>query len=322
MTPEWAAVSVIICAYTEDRWNDLAAAIESVRSQADSGVETILVIDHNPTLFARAAAELTVDVVVENDGRRGLSDARNRGVRAATAPIIAFLDDDARATTGWLEAMVGAYADERVIGVGGSAIPSWPPGGRPGWFPDEFDWVVGCSYRGQPTRTATVRNFLGCNMSFRREVFDRVGGFDTSVGRVGTRPVGGEETEFCIRAHRTIAGSRLVYEPYARVLHTVPASRARWTYFRSRCYSEGISKAVVSRLAGAGDGLASERRYASVVLPSGVLRNVLDAVRHRDRDGLRRAAAIVAGLAITTAGYVSGVISGRLRRGDAGGVAP
>jgi glycosyltransferase involved in cell wall biosynthesis len=313
VTPTPTRVSVVICAYTEERWEDLAAAIQSVRAQVDLDVETILVIDHNPALFTRARAELQVDAIVENDGRRGLSDARNRGVRVATAPIVAFLDDDARAMPGWLSALVGAYGDERVIGVGGSATPAWPSSGRPGWFPDEFDWVVGCSYRGQPTRTATVRNFLGCNMSFRRTLFDEIGGFDTAVGRVGTRPVGGEETEFCIRASRAMAGSLLVYEPSARVMHTVPHGRARWTYFRSRCFSEGISKAVVSRLAGAGDGLASERRYASVVLPRGVIRNLAHTVRSRDADGARRAGAIVAGLAITTAGYASGVIAGRLR---------
>ena len=104
-----------------------------------------------------------------------------------------------------------------------------------------------------------------------------------------------------------------MYEPSARVMHTVPQTRTRWAYFRSRCFSEGISKAVVSRLAGASDGLASERSYASVVLPRGVIRNLTHMVRSRDADGARRAAAIVAGLAVTTAGYASGVISGRLR---------
>ena len=60
--------------------------------------------------------------------------------------------------------------------------------------------------------------------------------------------------------------------------------------------------------------LASERTYATRTLPAGVLRGVGEALRG-DLGGLRRAAAIIAGLAITTAGFVRGTIA--RRRGEA-----
>jgi glycosyltransferase involved in cell wall biosynthesis len=306
-------MSVVICAYTEERWSDIRAAVDSVARQDLPAAETILVIDHNPALLARARDELPGVRAVENDGTRGLSDARNRGVREASGEIVAFLDDDAWAEPGWLRALAAAYDGDHVIGVGGSAVPVWRGGPRPGWFPEEFDWVVGCSYRGLPVETSPIRNFLGCNMSFRRDAFEAAGGFHTAVGRVGTRPVGGEETEFCIRVRRARPASTLVYEPAARVHHAVPATRATWRYFRDRCYAEGLSKAIVGRLAGTEAGLASERRHAFVTLPLGATRHVADALERRESDGILRAGAIVGGLAITTAGYAVGAIRGRIR---------
>jgi glycosyltransferase involved in cell wall biosynthesis len=306
--------SVIICAYTEDRWRDLSKAILSVDAQTLPALETIVVADHNDKLRDRVAVAFPQVRVVTNQGRRGLSDARNSGVRVATGTVIAFLDDDAAAEPDWLARMAEVYADPDVIGVGGSADPVWSGARRPGWLPDEFDWVIGCSYRGQPTERAAVRNFLGCNMSFRRQAFALVGGFDPSVGRVGTRPVGCEETEFCIRLARRVPWGRLVYEPAARVRHRVPESRQTWRYFRTRCYSEGLSKAIVSGLAGSDAALATERRYAFVTLPRGVARNIAVAVTRRDLAGPARAAAILAGLGITAAGYAMGRLASRLRR--------
>jgi GT2 family glycosyltransferase len=309
MTPSVEAkpgFSVVICAFTTERWEELSAAVASVAAQTMPARETIVVIDHNDDLLARAREAFPAAGVVSNDGRRGLSDARNHGVRAAGGTLVAFLDDDARADPTWLERLSEAYDDPDVMGVGGSAAPAWASGRRPRWFPEEFDWVVGCSYLGLPDRRAPIRNFLGCNMSFRREAFTIAGGFDTAVGRVGTRPVGGEETEFCIRLRRLRPGTMLIYEPSARVQHSVPRTRSTWRYFRARCYAEGLSKAVVSRLAGSNDGLASERRYVIATLPVGVLRNLALAIPRRDLGGPARAGAILAGLAVTIVGYAVG----------------
>ncbi len=311
-------LSVVICAYTLERWDQIVAAVESVHAQRPPVRELILVADHNDELARRAGAELSNVRVVENTEARGLSGARNSGVRVCVGRVIAFLDDDATAEPGWGAALCAAYADAGVIGVGGRSEPLWVAG-RPGWFPEEFDWVVGCSYRGLPGNRAPVRNMIGSNMSFRSEVFATVGAFDPSVGRVGANPVGCEETELCIRATRHWPGSRILYEPAARVCHTVPAERGRWSYFRSRCLAEGRSKAQVTRLAGAQAGLASERRYTMRVLPLGIAARLGRALRERRLEPVRAAAAICAGLALTTTGYLLGLLrDGRARtRGEA-----
>ena len=300
-----SSVAVVVCAYTMERLDDIERALASVGDQRRPPDELILVIDHNDDLVAVARERFLAARVIVNAESRGLSGGRNTGIASATSDIIAFLDDDAQAANDWLEKMLLWYEDPSVIAVGGTSEPVWRTG-RPGWFPPEFDWVVGCSYRGLPTRPAAVRNLIGSNMSFRRHVFARVGGFHHAIGRIGARPVGCEETELCIRATRQIPGSRIVYDPAVRVSHYLPEGRARWQYFRSRCYAEGLSKAIVAELAGANRGLASERSYMTRTLPAGIMAGVRDAIRERSLGPLACAGAIIAGLCLTSAGFAVG----------------
>jgi GT2 family glycosyltransferase len=298
------AVSVVICAYTPDRWQLLMAAVTSVRMQTAPRAELIVVVDHNDELMA-LAPQLQADVLVPNSGPRGLSGARNSGLAVARGNVVAFLDDDAAAEPEWLYRLCVPYEDPAVAGVGGMVLPAWQAG-RPGWFPAEFDWVVGCSHRGLPTTQAPVRNPIGANMSFRAEALRGVGGFTGHIGRIGTKPVGCEETELSIRIAQRDPDARILFEPAAVVRHHVPPERGRWAYFRARCWSEGISKAEVARLTGPAQALATERGYATRTLPRGVLDGMAEAVAHRRPMAMTRSAAIIAGLAITTAGYATG----------------
>lgn len=227
MTDRACRVSIVLCAYTADRWRELMAALDSVRRQTRPPQEIILVIDHNPPLLARARTQLSDVVTIENRQLRGLSGARNSGIAIASGEVIAFMDEDATAASDWLERLTAGYDDSEVLGVGGAIEPVWVTG-RPTWFPPEFDWVVGCTYLGMSEETSRVRNLIGCNMSFRREVFQQVGGFRSEIGRVGTRPVGCEETELCIRLNQHQPRGRLLYEPQARVFHQVPQTRSSW----------------------------------------------------------------------------------------------
>ena len=300
-------VSVVICAHTEKRWDDTLAAVASVRAQTLAAREIILVVDHNPVLYERLKSALPDVTVVENREGRGLSGGKNTGVAIARGEIVAFLDDDAVAEPDWLRFFVDSYGDPGVVGVGGLTLPLWETK-RPSWFPGEFDWVVGCTYVGMPRSRAPVRNVLGGNASFRREVFAVVGGFQSGIGRSQhKRPLGCEETEFCIRLGQRVRGAVLLFDNRAVIWHRVPEARCRFSYFRARCYAEGVSKALVTRSVGAGDGLSSERRYTTRTLPRGVVRGVADTF-HGHATGLGRAGAIAAGLAATTAGYTVGLM--------------
>jgi glycosyltransferase involved in cell wall biosynthesis len=305
--------SVVIAAHTERRWQNLLEAVQSIRAQTHPAHEVIVVIDHNPALFARARAEITGARVVENHDTPGLGGARNTGVEHASGDVVAFLDDDAVASPKWLELFAEAYRADDVLGVGGAIEPDWEHG-RPRWYPREFDWTLGCSYVGLPTEVHEVRNLIGCNMSFRRDAIDGAGRF-----RLG---YGCDETEFCIRLANLRPGTRLLYVPEASVLHHVPADRGTPRHFFKRCFFEGGSKAVVSRLVGVDDGLESERAYSLTVLPAGVGRGLRDAIVERDVSGLLRAGAIVGGFGATALGYAAAharLQDAAERRGWAGG---
>jgi GT2 family glycosyltransferase len=299
------AVSVVICSYTEDRWDMLMSAIESVRGQTVPPEQTIVVVDYNMDLYKRLIFTVSDVVILENTGPKGLSGARNTGADAATAGIVAFLDDDAQAAPDWLERLTALYDDHDVLAVGGRAVPVWEAG-RPGYFAEELDWIVGCTHRGMPRVAAEVRNVIGANMSFRSEVLDIVGGFNTALGRQNSLPLGCEETEICIRAVIGTPGARVVYEPDALVHHFVPAHRGTLNYMLRRAWSEGISKAQVSKIVGHKRALGPERRYVRQILPRAVFAGIRDRVQGKDPAGLGRAMTIIAVLAVTTCGYIRG----------------
>jgi glycosyltransferase involved in cell wall biosynthesis len=303
-SPAAPSVSVVICTWTGARWPELREAVRSVARQSQPPLETIVVVDHDPALLQRARAELEDVMVVPNTEARGLSGARNSGLAAARGEVVAFLDDDAVAAPDWLRVLAREYEDESVLGVGGAILPVWEK--QPPWFPAEFGWVVGCTYRGLPDERATVRNLIGASMSFRRELFAELGGFRSGIGRLGTRPVGCEETDFCLRVERARPDGRFIYQPLALVHHHVPAQRARWRYFLARCYGEGLSKALIVGAAGFRRGLAAERAYTARALTSGFSSALLAALTFRDRSGLLRATAIAAGLTAAAAGFCSG----------------
>lgn len=299
------AFSVVICAYSLDRWDDLRDAIASLQDQTVLPHETIVVIDHNDDLLKRVRERFPAILAIPNGGTQGLSGARNTGVLAASGDVVAFLDDDARADATWLEHFREHYLRANVLGVGGAVRPDWAGGRKPAWFPVEFLWVVGCSYRGQPTSLQPVRNLIGANMSYRLDALRTAGPFREGIGRVGLRPMGCEETELGIRVLNAFPGEQVLYDPAAVVWHRVPRRRMGPRYFLERCFAEGLSKALVVQLVGQQSGLSSERSYTLRVLPLGVLAGLRSGITGH-LGGFGRAAAIVTGLAATTLGYVIG----------------
>ena len=93
------SVSVIICAHTEERYDDLVEAVQSMQDQTVRPLETIVAIDHNHKLYERIKerwADANDVTVIENSQERGLSGARNSGIAIAMGDVIAFLDDATR----------------------------------------------------------------------------------------------------------------------------------------------------------------------------------------------------------------------------------
>ncbi|MFK7805326.1 MAG: glycosyltransferase family 2 protein [Anaerolineae bacterium] len=300
--------SVIVCAYTEDRWMELGTAITSLQNQSHQADEIVIVIDHNPILLKRTQRVWPDLTVIPNHLAQGLSGARNSGISVTSGDIILFIDEDAYAAANWIETLLEAYADPAVIGAGGSIIPQWHKS-RPNWFPGEFNWVVGCTYTGLPETPQPVRNLIGCNMSFRREAFETVGLFRDGIGRIGTVPLGCEETELCIRITQELPQNKLIHLPDAQVFHFVPEQRHSLQYFRKRCFAEGISKAAISYFIGHQDAITTEQIYVRKVLPQGVAKGIFAFIKQSESGGLGKAASIIFGFLTTLSGYVWGNLS-------------
>jgi GT2 family glycosyltransferase len=317
------SVSVVVCAYTMRRWQELVAAVASVQRQSVRATEIIVVADHNPELAGLAKAEFAGRLcpvrVAENRHERGLSGARNTALEETGADVVAFLDDDAVAHRHWLERLLACYDSPDVLAVGGAAWPIWPSQRRPAPLPPALGWVVGCSFSGQApgdgrrAERAEVRNLMGCNMSFRQSVFEAVGGFSEGIGRLADTPLGCEETELCIRLRQQRPGARIVFERSATIWHRVGPERVTWRYLRRRCWAEGMSKAFIGTVVGAADGLASERGYVARILPAAMaaeVRSAWRAVFGLDLAALRRGAggvvAVPFALAVTALGYLRG----------------
>jgi hypothetical protein len=306
------SATVVVCAFASHRLDQTVDCVRSVLRQDPSPGQTIVVVDHNEALQADLRARLPEEVeIVANEGGRGLSSARNTAILRSRGEYIAFIDDDAVAHEHWLAGLLSPFDDATVVGAGGHARPLWETG-APGWLPPELLWVVGCSYAGLP-ESGTVRNPLGCNMAFRADLFHRVGTFNPGIGRLGSLPLGCEETELCLRAARAAPGARIALVAGAEIDHRVPAARASASYLLRRCYFEGISKALVRRL-GDRRSLATERGYLRHALPQRLRTSVQRALSgHGVWDAVGQVGAVLGSVSAATSGYLVGLIAFSVR---------
>ena len=305
--PGRPTVSVIICAYTENRWLQLKKAVASVEVQTAPPIEIIVCIDHNEKLLGkseeyfgkeRPAGAIPLDVVANKyEGR--LAAARNTGAGLATGEVLAFLDDDAAAAADWLERLIAPYDDDRVGAVGGAPLPVFEVS-RPRWFPLEFDWMFGCAYRGLPLNRAPLAHLIGANMSARCSALREIGGFHSDHE---------DDMDMCHRiAH---AQHRVLYEPRAIVHHFVPATRTTWHFFWRKCYFVNRAKVEVFANMREASSLRSELTFVKRTLTTGVLAEMRQVIRG-DLYGLARVGAMIAGITLAGLGHLSGRL--RLRR--------
>jgi glycosyltransferase involved in cell wall biosynthesis len=256
--------------YSEERLRHLLECLDSILRQSIKPLEIIVVLDPEPNLVKFYRSRLGDEVkTIISDGF-GLSNARNAGVKNAKGDIVAFIDDDAVADEDWLKNLLKGYNDSSVVGVGGYIRPLWERG-RPKWFPEELDWIVGCSYKGLPECTTFVRNPIGCNMSFRREIFNEVGFFRSDVGRFGKLLLGSEETEFSIRIFEKNPCLKIVYEPSSVVYHRVSLNRVSFGYLLKRSFGEGLSKAlIVNSSRNSVHALSTENQYLQYLVKTAI----------------------------------------------------
>ncbi|UXA12759.1 glycosyltransferase [Mycobacterium sp. SMC-8] len=290
------AITVVIPCHTVDRLANIRAAVKSVQTQTLPSVRVVVAVDNNEKLFSIVRDEFPRVLAVLNRDSRGASATRNAGVRVATTPLVAFLDDDEFAEPDWLSELIRPFAEDTTVGCGGKYVPVWARG-EPRWLPEDFAWTVGGSYRGQPTVTSRVRNVWSGNMAVRTAAFLAVGGFRTDFGKVGSvcEP---EDTDLCVRMAAACEG-HWVYVPTAVINHEVPASRSTFRFFLKRCFSEGQGKAALESNIGHRSTLDAERDF--------VRRAACSALRRLCGDASNRIKGLAAlcGLAAAAVGYLA-----------------
>jgi glycosyltransferase involved in cell wall biosynthesis len=238
-------ISVVICTY--NRAKSLGVAVESVAAQSlpESLTWEIVVVDNNSPDQTRQVVEglqsrhpELIRYVLER--QQGISHARNAGIMAARGEIVAFLDDDETATEDWLSNLTANLHSGEWAGAGGRVLPpaSFTP---PPWLSIKSSFARGplaAFDLGLEPGDLKEPSF-GANMAFRREVFDKHGGFRTDLGRAGKNMLSNEDTEFGRRL--MVAGLRLRYEPSALTYHPVDESRLKKEYFLRWWFNKGRS---------------------------------------------------------------------------------
>jgi glycosyltransferase involved in cell wall biosynthesis len=245
-------IAAIICTHNRDRY--LGAAIDSLLKQDYEDYE-VVVVDN-------ASSDRTREVVqtrLSNPRLKyfyepvlGLSVARNRGAKETTAPLLAYLDDDAEASPQWLRVITAAFEDnERLAIAGGKVTLIWPEKvNPPNWLSTDMAGNLGAYNLGDEVVYIDNPQLTprGLNYSIRRSFLEEMGGFDPNLGRVGKNLLSNEElymTEMAIAK-----GWQVAYLPTALAAHNVAPERLKPGWFLRRSWWQGISEFYREELAG------------------------------------------------------------------------
>ncbi|BAP60500.1 putative glycosyltransferase [Methanococcus maripaludis KA1] len=247
-------VSIVISAYTLERMNDIVDLLYSMERQTCQNFEIIFVVDGTYELMNEIKKQVC-DVNITNmkficvGENKGLSNARNLGIANSVGDIIAFIDDDAIADPKWLEKTIESfYKNPEVWGVTGHNEALWVDV-KPQKLPKILYWMIGdSSYMFDNQNKVEVRNPCGCNMAFKKFVFDKIGLFSLEFGKKGNLWLFGEDSEIGIRIWKN--NGKIIFDPSIKIQHKVYKYRTTFKNILKRTFYEGFSKAYMKKIHG------------------------------------------------------------------------
>jgi len=183
----------------------IESSIESLLNQTVKPDEIIVVNDGSTDSSEEKIKRHKGIMLINHDGNLGLAHARNTAIKNSSGDIIVFIDSDARAHPDFIEKILKCYGEEDIAGVGGEVIESSTE--------SIYDrWRSHHAYQGQKEkRLKKVDMIAGVASSYRRNIFDQIGYFDTEFR------TNGEDMEFGLRLKKK--GFTLIYTPFAKVDH-------------------------------------------------------------------------------------------------------
>jgi len=241
--------SVVIC--THNRASLLADLLDCFKGQTLApGAFELIVVDNASSDRTKEVAD-NASKDLKNlkyvfEPALGLSRARNTGIREAKGKIIAFIDDDSKPESNWLEVLIDTFESfsPMPVCVGGRILPEWEAP-IPAWLPDgaKLQPLSLLDWGDHPLWLSTPSLGAG-NLALRKIAFSRIGAFNTELGRRGSVLSSMEEILFLFQVLQEFGRQSLLYQPEAVVYHRICEDRiANRRYVVRRSYWDGASKA-------------------------------------------------------------------------------
>ena len=266
-------VSIIICAFSSNRFKKTVDCVNSVFNNTYKNYEIILVIDGNHELKQRMDYKFKESkniTIIKNEKNEGPSISRNRGVECAKGDIVVFIDDDGFATPYWLENIVKDFSEyPEIFAVGGKLLPVYENGSKK--LPEELLWLVGGTYKGYVENKQLVRNVFTGNMAVKRDIFKDINFMKMIDNKENNLSHQLEDTLFCVMLNNRKSNT-VLYDPEIIAYHHVPNDRLKVRSIVKRAFDEGVLKAKLEDINRNKDNvnmtLSNEHSYLNNVLIS------------------------------------------------------
>lgn len=243
-----APLRLSVCIVTYERRDFVQRCLESLNENVSADVE-VVVVDASGVDSSVIVSEIRPSAVyVHAPSLAGwMTKSRNEGLRHVGGDIISFLDDDVVVASTWQEGLLAAFADPAVVAVSGRTRNLQPgeetyglPIGR--LLPDGS---LTEGFASLPPGIVEVDHGIGANMSFRRAVLARLGGFRDDYPGTAMR----EDTDIFLRIRRL--GGKVVFAPDAAVDH-LPAPHVKGERFdtRYKLYARRNHMVLIARHSG------------------------------------------------------------------------
>lgn len=259
-------ISVIICTYNREKY--IYETLRRVASNTfeKSGYEIILVNNNSTDSTDAECKRFLNDFEGINcryfiETQQGLSFARNRGIAESKGDIIVFLDDDSFIEADYLTNLNSQMNNHpEALAFGGKIIPQFESGITPKWICKwTYSWVSAIDKGNKVCEFSEGSYPIGANMGFRRQTIDKIGTFNTALGRTKKNLLGGEEKDIFNRLRAQ--GGKVLYFPNITIHHVIPDSRTTKEYIERLGFGVGTSEYIRC----SGNGTLGQRRRSEIV---------------------------------------------------------